>query len=170
MGICEFFFFLLEVDCMKQRPPLSSSESHSMACAPHLGTRKRHWMTLCQPVAPEDWCSLPNTGHYSSSFKAWRKKKAPGAKDLKNPRVRILRERSFAARLFSLQNEVMVQEQGEVKAAAEEHFKPNVQSCIYNVDEFKFYFYRADFFSPLKLIVSGMAKLFLLLKIEVVSW
>lgn len=38
-----------------------------------------------------------------------------------------------------------------MKAVAEEHFKAKVQSCIYNVDEFKFYFYRADFFSPLKL-------------------
>lgn len=62
----------------------------------------------------------------------------------------------------------MVQEWGEVKAAAEEHFKPKVQSCIYDVDEFKFYFYRADFFFSPE-IASGMAKLFLLLKIEVVS-
>lgn len=55
-----------------------------------------------------------------------------------------------------------------MKAVAEEHFKPKVQSCIYNVDEFKFYFYRADFFFSPE-ITSGMAKLFLLLKIEVVS-
>lgn len=43
-----------------------------------------------------------------------------------------------------------------------------VKSYIYNVDEFKFYFYREDFFSSPE-VVSGMAKLFLLLKIEVVS-
>lgn len=43
----------------------------------------------------------------------------------------------------------MVQERGEVKAAAEGRFRSKVQSYIY---EFKFYFYRADFFfSPLKL-------------------
>ena len=55
-----------------------------------------------------------------------------------------------------------------MKAGAGKHFESKVKSYIYNVDEFKFYFYRADiFFSPE--IVSGMAKLFLLLKIEVVN-
>lgn len=60
----------------------------------------------------------------------------------------------------------MVQERGEVKAAAEGRFRSKVQSYIY---EFKFYFYRADFFFLSPEIVSGMAKLFLLLKTEVVS-
>lgn len=54
-----------------------------------------------------------------------------------------------------------------MKGGCRELFKSKVKSYIYNVDDFKFYFYRADFFSPE--IVSGMAKLFLLLKIEVVS-
>lgn len=49
-----------------------------------------------------------------------------------------------------------------------EAFKSKVKSYIYNVEDFKFYFYRADFFFSPE-IVSGMAKLFLLLKIEVVS-
>lgn len=52
------------------------------------------------------------------------------------------------------------------EAAAEGRFRSKVQSYIY---EFKFYFYRADFFFLSPEIVSGMAKLFLLLKTEVVS-
>lgn len=59
----------------------------------------------------------------------------------------------------------MVQERREAKAAVEGRFRSKVQSYIY---EFKFYFYRADFFFSPE-IVSGMAKLFLLLKTEVVS-
>lgn len=39
-----------------------------------------------------------------------------------------------------------------------EAFKSKVKSYIYNVEDFKFYFYRADFFFSPE-IVSGMAKL-----------
>lgn len=37
-----------------------------------------------------------------------------------------------------------------MKGGCRELFKSKVKSYIYNVDDFKFYFYRADF-SPLKL-------------------
>lgn len=62
-GYLWIFFFLLEVDCMKQLPPPYASKPRSMACALHL--------KICQSEVPEDRCSRSNTGYYSSRcFKA----------------------------------------------------------------------------------------------------
>lgn len=59
---------------------------------------------------------------------------------------------------------MVLNEWGEVQGSI---LNLEVKSCTYNGDESKFYFYREKFLCPE--IVSGVAKMFLLLKIEVVS-
>lgn len=73
MGICDFFFFLLEVDCMKQHPPLYSSKPRSMACA----LRNVTVLKICQSEVPEDRCSLQTLVTPAAVFESRKEEKRP---------------------------------------------------------------------------------------------
>lgn len=68
-----FFFFLLEVDCMKQHPPLYSSKPRSMACA----LRNVTVLKICQSEVPEDQCSLQTLVTPAAVFESIKEEKRP---------------------------------------------------------------------------------------------